>query len=278
MTKKSGLSFICPVCNKKLIQESNSFTCASGHCFDVSKYGYVNLLLANKMNSHDPGDDKDMVKSRASFLEKDYYRSLRTAIEQTAIKYTDKHAKVLDLGCGEGYYTAGLLCALNQADKSPDLYGVDISKAATKLAAKKCNQAHIAVASVFHLPIENESIDLMLNCFSPLCTDEINRCLKHDGVFLYVVPGQKHLWQLKCALYDKPYENERKDEEYSGLTFCGSVHIKEVIHLKSGEDIKNLFQMTPYCWKTSQHDRDKLFSKNELDTQIEFYINIYKKN
>lgn len=59
------------------------------------------------------------------------------------------------------------------------------------------------MASVYHLPVADRSADLLLNCFSPLALDEFRRVLRPGGGFLYVVPGAKHLWELKQVLYDQ---------------------------------------------------------------------------
>ena len=38
------------------------------------------------------------------------------------------------------------------------------------------------------------------------------RVLKKDAIFVLVVPNHNHLYELKKALYDKPYLNEDKDK------------------------------------------------------------------
>ena len=43
--------FSCPVCGKELKFDERSYKCESGHCFDRSKSGYVNLLTSDKMHS-----------------------------------------------------------------------------------------------------------------------------------------------------------------------------------------------------------------------------------
>ena len=40
------LSFSCPVCGKILFIEQKNYKCENGHCFDIAKQGYVNLLPA----------------------------------------------------------------------------------------------------------------------------------------------------------------------------------------------------------------------------------------
>lgn len=277
MSVNNSSVFACPVCGKQLFKSEKTYLCKLGHCFDIASGGSVNLLLANHMNSHNPGDDKGMVNARSRFLSNGYYAPLREQLQALCVKYADNDTKMLDLGCGEGYYTGGVIKAIGSIYDKARIGGIDISKSAIKLACKNANNAELAVASVFHLPVANASIDLALNCFSPLCIDEIRRAVKKGGHFIYVVPGAKHLWELKSAIYESPYENEQKETPYDGFEYCEIVHIQDFIHLACTEDIENLFKMTPYYWKTSAADSSKLLAKKELDTKIEFDIHIYKK-
>ena len=41
----SKVYFQCPICTKSMDIQGNSLICRHGHCFDISRYGYVNLLL-----------------------------------------------------------------------------------------------------------------------------------------------------------------------------------------------------------------------------------------
>ena len=74
---------------------------------------------------------------------------------------------MLDCACGEGYYTAGLYQTLTAAGKTPSVAGIDISKFALRRAAKQVPQGEFAVASVYHLPLAEESVDVITNVFSP---------------------------------------------------------------------------------------------------------------
>ena len=112
----------------------NSLRCFSGHSFDKSKDGYVNLLMKNAANKRH-GDDKLMVLARKNFLDKGYYSTLRENIA----KVLGSNNLVLDSGCGEGYYTSHFA-------ENNTVFGIDISKDALKFAAKRCKKATFAVA------------------------------------------------------------------------------------------------------------------------------------
>ena len=170
------------------------------------------------------------------FLERGYYAPLRDALCRLAVSLTGPAPAVLDSGCGEGYYTAAIYQALCAAGKAPRMAGTDISKFILRLAAKREKNVEFAVASSYRLPAADGSIDLLLNCFSPLAIEEFRRVLRPEGHFLYVVPSAMHLWEMKQVLYDHPYPNEVKETPYDGFHYVTIRHVEDTIHLKVKRD------------------------------------------
>ncbi len=127
----------------------------------MAREGYTHLLPANRKHSKMPGDDKGMAAARSAFLSKDYYAALRDALCRLALDYAPEHPAVLDTGCGEGYYTSAVYRALRDAGKAPCMAGTDISKAILRRAAKREKDVEFAVASSYHLPVADRSIDLL---------------------------------------------------------------------------------------------------------------------
>ena len=269
--------FRCPVCGAPLVREEHSYRCPQGHSYDISKEGYTHLLPANRKNSAAPGDDKEMAQARRDFLSKGYYAPLLDTLCGEILSRCGDAPTLLDTGCGEGYYTAGIYQTLKSAGKSPRMAGTDISKFILRYAAKREKGIEFAVASSNALPLADGSIDVLLNCFSPLFLDEFRRVLKPGGHFLYVVPAAEHLWELKQVLYDAPYPNEEKETPYEGFDYEGIVPVDAVIHLKNQQDIQSLFRMTPYAWKTPKEGKDRLAALEELDCRISFRVHIFKK-
>lgn len=278
MEDKIGISgFVCPVCGEALKPDGKSISCENRHLFDVAKSGYVNLLLSNQVKTRQHGDNKLMIRSRRDFLNRGYYRPLLDKVCEIALKYAPQGCRILDAGCGECWYTAGLFDFLHNNKVTAELLGVDISKDAVAEGAKRCKGIQLAVASVFHLPVEDESCDVILNFFAPASAEEFHRILKDGGVLIRVLPLEKHLWSLKRAIYEKPYENELENAEIEGFTLQEKQEIRGMIHLSCGEDIENVFTMTPYYYKTGEKDKEKLRNLSELDTEIEFGIFVYRK-
>lgn len=95
----------------------------------MAKEGYVNLLPVQHKRSRDPGDSAEMMQARRAFLDAGHYQPLRDAIVgQLRERLDEKAAVVLDIGCGEGYYTHAF------ADALPEIttFGTDVSKVAIK--------------------------------------------------------------------------------------------------------------------------------------------------
>lgn len=269
--------FRCPLCGGGLTREERSYRCPANHSYDISKEGYTHLLPANQKHSAAPGDDKLMARARWEFLSKGYYAPLRDALCQEITCRCGAAPCLLDTGCGEGYYTDGIYQTLLNAGKRPHMAGTDISKFILRYAAKREKSIEFAVASSNRLPLADESVDMLLNCFSPLFLEEFRRVLKPGGYFFYVVPAAGHLWELKQVLYDKPYSNEEKETPYEGFSYETIVPVDGVIHLENQADIQSLFGMTPYAWKTPKTGKDRLAALDTLDCRISFRIHIFKK-
>ena len=176
--------FTCPICGAPLTRETAVYRCPNGHSYDIAKEGHTHLLPVNRKNSKAPGDDKGMAAARQAFLSKEYYSPLKNELCKLSVNLTPVSPAVLDTGCGEGYYTAAIYRALCDAGKTPRMAGTDISKFILRLAAKREKGVEFAVASSYHLPVADDSIDLLLNCFSPLALEEFSRVLHRGGHFL----------------------------------------------------------------------------------------------
>ena len=267
--------FRCPLCGQSLTWEEHMCRCPSGHSFDRASEGYAHLLPANRKHSKNPGDDKQMVAARCAFLDKGYYAPLRDALCSLARRLTDgiPHPILFDSGCGEGYYSAGLAGAVPHGK----LAGIDISKFAVRRAAKRLKSGQFAVASAYQLPVADASVHLLTNIFSPLSAEEFARVLVPGGHFFYVVPSQRHLWQMKEVLYADPYENAVKREDYTDFVWQEVVPLRYTITLDCTQDIMALFSMTPYAWKTPKDGVERLAGLDRLDTEIGFDIHVYKR-
>lgn len=267
--------FTCPVCKKRFTQKDRSLVCENGHCFDLSKKGYVNLLRPSKAGGIRHGDDKLMVAARTAFLGAGFYDVLRDAVTDVVWAYTNDKPMILDAGCGEGFYTSYIREAL--AQKNACVYGIDVSKDAVHAASVRDRSLRLAVASIFDIPVENESVDMMVNLFAPYDAAEFSRVLKEKGILVRVFPRERHLWELKEAVYDVPYENEIDTLALDGFELIGKKNITFPLDLDKQEYIDTLFKMTPYYYKTSREGQARLRALDRLQTHAEFLLAVYQK-
>lgn len=274
----------CPLCKKELKIIDATYKCLNNHSYDISRKGYVNLLLANQHHSDNSGDDKNMILSRVRFLNTGKYDLLKELIFNTLNFYVDQNKlrdiQIGDLGCGDGYYT--LFFHQNLCKKiSVSTYGIDLSKQAINECSirkrrEKVENISFVIGNLNYLPIADQSLDFIVNSFSKIDENEFYRVLKTKGYFLRILPGKNHLFDLKKVIYDEVRLNEEKEKEIPGFILVDEINKRDVIELNN-QEINDLFTMTPYYYKSSKEAISKLLKMDYLKTQIEFKILVYQK-
>ncbi len=265
--------FCCPVCRASLLSRDRSLQCPNGHSFDKARSGYVNLLRSQQSSAKRHGDDKRMLIARRTFLDRGFYEALQQRLCDTVQREVKTDGVLLDAGCGEGYYTAAIATAI----PTMNVLGIDISKDALQMAAGRSKQIELAVASVFSLPVAAASLDAVVSVFAPTAQDEWARVLKPGGVLIRIIPTQHHLYGLKAAIYKEPRLNKPELVELDGFTLRHRQELHSELTLEDPEDIRSLFEMTPYYYKTGQEDQQRLLSRSSLCTEIGFAVLTYKK-
>lgn len=281
----------CPNCGAALVPQPQPhptvLQCENRHSFDIAKQGYVNLLLPQKRGGTPPGDSADMVRARTAFLEAGYYKAFSDGVNRLCLDTLQSSGirapVIADAGCGEGYYTHRLCAYLREHRLDAACVGFDLSKDAVSHAsrcAKADGMQHclsFAVASLFEMPLADGVCDGVMNLFAPVADAEFARILKPNGFLLMAVPAENHLFGLKCAVYDTPYKNEVRRDVLSHFRLMDVTRITDTVTLNDNAHIRALFQMTPYYWKTSQKDQQKLFALSSLTTEIAFDLLLYQK-
>ncbi len=264
----------CPVCGAPLQRQEKSWRCEAGHSFDIAREGYVNLLLSQHKKSKQAGDSKMMVQARRQFLNNHHYDVLPEGVVKALSEYAGDGGKsLLDLGCGEGYYTGYIKHHLPAYKVS----GVDISKPAIAVAAKRYQEIEFFVASAYRLPVVDNSVDVAVKIYAPADSGEISRCVKSGGLYISVIPGKSHLYGLKSLIYDAPQQHDEEDEMPAGFCLQDRVVLADKMLLTSSQDITNLLAMTPYYWHLPPERQEAIAALTSLETDINFVINIYKK-
>lgn len=267
---------ICPICSSSFSLTNASLKCEQNHSFDLSSSGYVNLLKPGKKNNARAGDSREMIKARRDFFQSNAYSPIRDKICSLVEELSP--TIVVDAGCGEGYYTE----AIAKCHTPLDVIGVDMSKFGCEYGAKSAKRNGIdnviyCVGSIFELPVPSSYVDVIVNLFAPVASEEFYRTLKPGGCFIVASAGIDHLDGLKSLLYTEAYKNEEKFLDFEGFRLIKRENLKYSITIKGSETIYNLFTMTPYYHRTSLSDKEKLRGVDEITTNVEVNFLVYKK-
>ena len=264
------MELICPICGERLEKKDGSYVCSRSHRFDIARQGYVNLLPVQQKHSRVPGDTREQVRSRRAFLEAGYYAPICDALIQAAEKW-GAEGELLDVGCGEGYYSARLA----RARKLP-LTGLDISKEAVRCAAAKYKDARWLCATAAHIPVEDGSAGVITSLFALTLPEEFHRVLRPGGLFLQVLAAEDHLLGLKSVIYDRLIHREKDSvPELPGFTRLESVPIRFSFAVE-GEQVQNLLAMTPHVFRISKEGAERLAGTQYLEDTASCVLNVFR--
>ena len=268
------MQYICPLCALPLTLTQRTWGCPQAHKFDMAKEGYVNLLPVQKKNSKDPRDNQQMMFARREFLNAGYYQILSDRVNQLALQYASSAQQILDIGCGEGYYSHRLYNAL-VAHHFCYLQGVDISKSAIKYAAKRYPNLSFCVASAYEMPIPSNSIDLAIRIYAPSKVEELQRIMAPSGILITVSPGPLHHFALKQQIYDQPRLHPESEARVDGFECLHQERLSAQLDLNDSKDIGNFLEMTPYAWKFTAEQK-QAFSQRGLSCELDFQIEVHR--
>jgi 23S rRNA (guanine745-N1)-methyltransferase len=262
---------ICPLCRSALQTHDKTWLCMNGHAFDVSREGYVNLLPVQHKKSLSPGDTADSVAARRRFLSAGHYQPLRDAVARVLRGLSAQ--RMLDLGCGEGYYTEAM------RGEVPLVSGLDIAKPAIQLAARQQKQVTWLVGSAALLPFADASLDVVSSLFSPLPVTEMHRVLKPNGHVLMVTPAPDHLWQVRKGLFEavRAHEPDKFLQAFHDDFVLSNRQRVEAPLTLSQAALKDLLAMTPYAWKATAERRALLEANEIFQTLAAFDVMLFKR-
>ena len=271
----------------------SALVCEAGHTFDVSHKGYVNFVPAQKPLK---GYSKAFFEARREFLSWGYYDHVLQAVSQVVLKAAadarvNDRFRVLDAGCAEGYYLRGIRQAIQSTDAKVDkaqanaaqatsgtgpiaptetlLIGADISKDAVRLAAGGGDPNLWIVDDVANLALADASMDCVLNVFTPANYREFRRVLRPGGMLVKVVPGPRHLEQLRRVLGDGDH-----DEGDVMRIFQRNCDTTAVIPATRTFDVPpervpTLIGMTPLAFRLDEAQRRKIMvSRITIDARV----------
>lgn len=264
------MDYQCPLCAQPLRRDEKRYVCPQGHSFDIARQGYVNLLTVQQKHSLDPGDTRQQVLSRRAFLESGFYAPISEALNQAALDY-NAQGEILDVGCGEGYYSARLAAALGAP-----LTGLDISKEAVRCAAGQYKAYAWLCATAAHIPVPDGSVGTLSSLFALTLPGEFRRVLRKNGLFLQVLAAEDHLLGLKSIVYDV-LTHKQKDTAPAlpGFALLESRQIR-FDFTAEGEQIQRLFAMTPHLFRIGKAGAQRLAEATVLRDSASCVLNVYR--
>ena len=250
----SATVFACPICQENLTLLETSFKCCNRHSFDLAKFGYVNLAPQIKQSAN---YDKENFQNRQQILEAGFYQAILEDISN--LLATNPSAKtVLDIGCGEGFYSR----KLQESHSEKTFYAFDISKDSVQIAAKsEPNWAvNWFVGDLARLPIKDASMDILLDIFSPANYGEFRRVLSKDGILIKVIPTKNHLKEIRQRVQDqltnKDYSNQDIKNHFQEHFTILSSQTASLTKTITTEQLQALLSMTPLLFHVNQSKID----------------------
>ena len=246
----SATAFACPICQENLTLVESSLKCCNRHSFDLAKFGYVNLAPQIKQSAN---YDKENFQNRQQILEAGFYQAILEVLSD--LLSNSKNAKtILDIGCGEGFYSRKL------QERHPDktFYAFDISKASVQIAAKSEPNWAINwfVGDLAHLPIQDASMDILLDIFSPANYGEFHRVLSKNCILIKVIPTENHLKEIRQKVQDqltkKDYSNQDIKNHFQEHFTILSSQTASLTKTITADLLQALLSMTPLLFHVDQ--------------------------
>ena len=246
----SATAFACPICQENLTLVESSLKCCNRHSFDLAKFGYVNLAPQIKQSAN---YDKENFQNRQQILEAGFYQAILDAVSDL-LASSETSTTVLDIGCGEGFYSR----KLQETHSDKTFYAFDISKDSVQIAAKsELNWAvNWFVGDLARLPIKDASMDILLDIFSPANYGEFRRVLSKDGILIKVIPTENHLKEIRQKVQDqltnKDYSNQDIKNHFQEHFTILSSQTASLTKPITAEQLQALLSMTPLLFHIDQ--------------------------
>ena len=270
MAKLSGFKdqerlFACPICQAPMHLDLSSLVCQNRHTFNIAKQGFVNFLRQTK---GDKNYDMASFEKRSQILAAGYYDPILEVISER-LRDLPEHSHVLDVACGEGYYSRQLA---QEFDK--DFMAFDLSKDSILLAARQNPHKNVAwfVGDLAQLPLREHSIDVILDIFSPANYQEFGRLLSDHGLIFKVIPHEDHLKEFRQLLPEvQAYSNQDVLEHFQeSCDLLERVTIAKTWSMPS-EHVQTFAEMTPLFFHANKDTLD-LTSVTQLTVAGELLI------
>lgn len=256
--------FACPACGGRLVREPSRYRCDAGHHYDRARQGQVNLVPRGRRR--ESGDSAEMLQARRRIFDSGLY----APVAERIVALAAARERILDVGCGEGYYLRALDAAIGA-----ECYGIDIAKTAAAMASRAHPAGGYAVANAFRIPVLDSSADLVLKVFAPADSRELARVLAPGGIVVEAIPGPSHMQELRRLIYrtDREHDDAFSAAEAGVLRVRESVPVRAVLPV-GGEQLLDLVRMTPYWHHADESVRDRLRATELLRVTLDCELRV----
>ena len=179
------------------MREAGRVICPKGHCFDIARSGYINLLQPQDRRSRQPGDTPEALAARRSLHDSGVTSPLLADISSLLSAQQDD--VVLDVGCGDGFYLESLR---NQSEFVA--HGLDISTRSMETAARQYPNCEWIVANADRfVPYAERSFSKVMSLMARMNSSEFARILRPMGRLLVALPAPNDLIELRGSGRDR---------------------------------------------------------------------------
>ena len=251
----------CPSCGAVLVRAGDDFACAKRHRVNVNRKGCLNVLSSQVDSCY----DTDLFAARRRVFDAGCYNAVVEAIESLL---PDRNHRLLDAGCGDGWYLNALLshhdgwCGV----------GVDISRDAIFQATNLPCTALWIVGDLRRLPFANGSFTAVLDVLTPANYDEFRRVLSPDGLLIKVYPGSDYLKELRAARGMAPYEEGQVDAYLREKAQRMNERLVTVTHAVSDDLWRDFIWMTPLMQDLSTDEKNAIAANNAGSVTIDLHV------
>ena len=246
-------------------------------------------MPVQQKHARHPGDTPAQVAARKRFLDAGFYAPIRDTALTLLQPHLPPRPSLLDAGCGEGYYAKSIAAEMrdsraepagrNPAGRSSEreedspsellqktespladsaVIALDLSKDAVKCASRGGNDVCWLVSDLSRIPLKDNSIDCILNIFTPANYGEFQRILTDEGRILKVIPDEDHLRELRQQIINKEYSNQQVIRHFEKhFRLIEQIPLKKTMSLRP-EQLGCLFDMTPLLFHVDREERKKL--------------------
>ena len=172
--------FVCPLCQAPFTLSKNTISCCNGHSYNITKPGTINFIT-KKMNTH----SEEFYATEVKFHQLPPW--------QTLIETIKAELSISDRICLTGSSLGSFL-------QAGDI-GFEAASYSVIRQLRSDPTKNLFIAQAAQLPLADEAMNLVLRLDQQKAMTEGLRILKPDHFMVLILPGPKHLLEVRQHLF-----------------------------------------------------------------------------